>query len=171
MRKIPIQDASDAELAEFARNTLGLNVPGNITRAKLVSNIEACWSQPHIALEDGEAAPAAVESVAPPVEDVTPGHVKVFVNSTEEAGGSDPIPVGVNGKVMLVPRDAEVEIPVKYYLVLRNANAAKYKVLKNERGDEIGLDPNPTMVPLYPVQLRSALTDEMIEEAAQDKAA
>ena len=78
---------------------------------------------------------------------MSPGKVKLIIHTTTEAGGKDPVPIGVNGRVMLVPRGKEVEIPHAYFEVLKNAKRFDY-----EPGPEgYGLQP-PTEVQMYSFQ-------------------
>ena len=74
--------------------------------------------------------------------------MRVVLGVTEEAGGADPVQCGVNGKVMLIPRGIECDIPEAYFEVLQHAITYKYNALKDG-----GIDPMPRKVPLYPFQL------------------
>ena len=73
--------------------------------------------------------------------------MRIHVNITEEAGGNEPVPVSVNGKVMLIPRGKDVDVPAEYVEVLQHAISHKYDPLPDG-----GMNPVPREVPLYPFQ-------------------
>jgi hypothetical protein len=120
-KKIPIQLATAAQLQVYARKVLGLDLPAGLRQAQLVSKIKAV--NPDIKEIDAEDAPVqAVTPAAPAVHvDTNPRMVRVFIPAKDEIGGDRPVPVGVNGVMMLVPRGSPVEIPSAYAEVLANA--------------------------------------------------
>jgi hypothetical protein len=96
-----------------------------------------------------DAPPTAKQVGAKPLggEPVAPEKVKILIARTEDAGGDEPVPVGVNGPIMLVPRGEPVEIPYAYYEVLKNAVKDIYDPLPDG-----GMNPVPRKVPAYPFQ-------------------
>ena len=151
-RQVKIAEANHSELLMFARDTLGLNLPPNTKVETLIARITAAWDKEHILVP--EAEPEKPKQSGPKPQPVTSAQeepekakVRVIIQVTEEAGGADPVPVGVNGKVMLIPRGEEVDIPESYFEVLQHAITHKYEALPDG-----GMNPIPRKVPLYPFQ-------------------
>lgn len=149
-RTISIEEASAAELREFAVNTLGLDIHANSKRETILAKIGPVWDKPEITVSEAELES---EQVGPTPQPVTaaqqppePEKVRIHIAIQEGAGGQDPVPVAVNGKAMAIPRGKDVSIPVPYYEVLRNAVTHKYDV-----DDNGSIIPTPREVPLYPV--------------------
>lgn len=158
MKMIPIEQADRDQLKEFAETYLGMNFPNNTKEETMRAKVKAAWSKPEIPVADreaqAEAAQAEVEgqqgTPPPPVtaeQQRQPDKVRVIIARTDEAGGDEPVPVGVNGRVMLVPRGEEVDIPPSYYEALQHAVKNIY-----ERDDQGNLVPEPRKVPAYPIQ-------------------
>ena len=76
--------------------------------------------------------------------------VRLILSEQSGAGGDRPVPVGVNGKIMLIPRGEEVEIPRSYFEVLK---AAQTQITNQE--SEHGILKTRD-VSSYPFQLLSA---------------
>ena len=153
-RKIQLTDATADQCREFANNTLGLNLPVNTKPETVRAKIAASWDKDFIMVEP-EAKVDKQEGAAPtPVTaeqaEVKPKMVRIHINVTEESGGNEDVPVGVNGKVMLIPRGKDVDIPEPYFLVLQNAIAHKWDALPGG-----GMAPEPRKVPMYPFQVIS----------------
>lgn len=155
MKKIPIGEATEAQLRLFARDTLGIDIKATAKFATVRARVEQAWDKPEITIPDSEpestkevpsqAAPNPVtEEQQKPAKDM----VRLVIGVTEEAGGNSPVEVGVNGKVMLIPRGKEVEIPYSYFEVLKHAVTFKYDPLPDG-----GMAPEPRKVPLYPFQV------------------
>ena len=47
--------------------------------------------------------------------------IRVMINQQDGPDGKFDVPIGVNGKVLLIKRGEEVEIPEEYFFVLRDA--------------------------------------------------
>ena len=152
-RQIEIAKATHPELLTFARDTLGLNLPPNTKIETLRARITTAWDKDYITVPE-ETASAEPQQLGPKPQPATAdqkgpksGKVRIVITVTEEAGGNEPVPVGVNGKVMLIPRGEEVDIPESYFEVLQHAIAHKYDALPDG-----GMNPVPREVPLYPFQ-------------------
>ena len=158
MKKIPIREATEKELREFASGTLGMTIKSTAKLETVRARIQAAWDKDEITVPDHEVpeteqeakdrsvpqAPTPItEAQKPPAE----GMVRLIVHVSEEAGGSAAIQLGVNGKIMLVPRGEEVEIPQRFYEVLCHAITHKYESMPDG-----GMDPIPREVSLYPFQ-------------------
>lgn len=164
--RVKIADANRDQLLAFANTHLGMNLPGNTLEDTVRARITAAWDKDYIDLGSGESVAAAStqasnsdvvqDSETPPQEplpvtdaqkDPDREYVRVHLMVTDEAGGSDAVQVGVNGKVMLVPRGEDVDIPVEYFHVLQNAVEHRYDPLPDG-----GINPVPRVVPKYPFQ-------------------
>lgn len=154
-KQLLIADASTKELSAFARDNLGMNLPGNMLRENMLARIGAAWNKDFITIPDylsGE--PQHMDGAPPPPTTAEqaalpePGYVRIEISVTEDAGGNEAVPVGVNGKIMLIPRGKQVDIKRSYYQVLQNAVMRKYDPLPDG-----GINPVPRKVALYPFQL------------------
>lgn len=166
-KSILLTDASDKQLLHFAREVLNLEVDGRNSRSSLLAKIAQVHDGSDIPLDvlgdDGDAgAPVSPRSAGSRkkkgelgeggmnsgpmqgAQDVD--HYEIRLNSTQEVGGSRPVPVGVNGTVMLIPRDKPVVVAAPYIRVLENAKRADYY----PDGDGI---PIMQEVPSFPFQI------------------
>lgn len=151
-KKIALKAATQAQLRAFAQAYLGMSFPPNAKTEAIRSKIRAAWTKEEIPIEAPEAVEDTPQGTRPPsvtAEQRPPGpqKIKIIIQRTDEPGGDEPVPLGVNGRVMLVPRGEEVEIPTAYFEVLKNAVTHRYEALK-----EGGLNPVPREVPMYPFQ-------------------
>ena len=150
MKVIPISEASVEQLRKFAQETLGIEMKESVSVEKARAQISKSWDK-GIPIEDAEVESEQIGSAPTPVTDEQkdPGDemVRINIGVTEDAGGADPIQLGVNGKIMLVPRGQDVDIPQKYFEVLQHAVQNKY-----ESHPDGGMNPVPREVPLYPYQ-------------------
>lgn len=145
----PIEKATVQELRDFATKHLGLEC-GNLTKAELAANIKTAWAQPYILVEDPETPndhqqPARVVD---PNADLKPGYVRMIIQIVDEPGGEEPVPVGVNGKVMLIPRGEKVDVPERYWEALRHAERFVYDAMRDG-----GINPVPRKVSAFPHQV------------------
>jgi hypothetical protein len=152
-KRIPIAEASEAELRQFAETVLGMSIHPGAKIETVRAKVQAAWDKAEIVLPGDEVPKAAPPGVAPrPVTDSQQppeqGKVRIIIQRTEDAGGDQPVPVGVNGRVMLIPRGKEVDIPIPYFKVLQKAITHRFEDL----GDGKGINPIPREVPLYPYQ-------------------
>ncbi len=167
MKKIPIGEATEDQLRLFAINTLGIDIKASAKEETVLARVKQAWDKPDITIAESESEHVASKAVPQPVTDAqkptASGMVRLILGVTEEAGGNDPVPVGVNGKVMLIPRGIECEIPERYFEVLQHAVTHKYDPLPDG-----GMNPIPRKVPLYPFQVISsaALTEQRLASAA-----
>lgn len=173
---IPIEDATKEQLAAFAQQTLGLDVPKNSSVAAIKAKIAAAWDKDHItALADVDAsetasnpapaAPAPAPAAPAPAAPVAPAassagrmvsaggardpKVRLYIPSEERAGGNRAVFVGVNGRGILIPRDKEVDVAYRYYEALKNAVTTVHREDQETR-KLISYD-----APAYPFQVRA----------------
>ena len=151
-REVKIAEATHDQLLKFARETLGFNSPPNIGRETLIARISVAWNKDHItvaqaAAEVSQAGQAPLPQTAEQQAPEKP-MVRINIHITEEAGGNEAVPVGVNGRIMLIPRGKDVDIPYTYYEVLKHAVMNKYDPMPDG-----GMNPVPREVPTYPFQV------------------
>lgn len=158
MKQVDINQATHDELLEYGRNTLGLSLQPNTGLEKLRAKIMEASDKAYITIAEPEVPAAQVGDEPRPVEtqQAAPGRNMVRINIAvqEDAGGKDPVPVGVNGKIMIIPRGEDVDIPEEYFEAL--SHAVSHKFDPNEDGD--GLNPIPRKVSLYPHQVLGRFT-------------
>lgn len=154
MKKIAIAEATEAQLRRFASDTLGLDVARISKIETLRAKVREAHGHDEIMAADAPE-PEALQDAASPARAgkraAASGKVKILIAATDEKGGDEPIPVGVNGSVMLVPRGAPVEIPAAHYRVLASAVTDRY-----ETDDAGNIKPDPRRVPRFPVTLLQA---------------
>jgi hypothetical protein len=75
--------------------------------------------------------------------------VKIMIPQQNEAGGKEPVVVGVNGRIARIQRGIPVDVPIEYLEVLQNAQKVVYD--KDENGAPI----NPTLVMTHPFSILS----------------
>jgi hypothetical protein len=97
----------------------------------MIALIKTTWPNDFIFVDEAELAPAAEtqddQARAEAQIKIQTGDSQndpkwiIKIASTELPGGRDPVPVGVNGRVALIQRDMEAEVPHRYIEALRNA--------------------------------------------------
>lgn len=150
-KMIPLAEADEAQLRAFAQDYLGMTFPGNTKADTMRAKIMPAWNKSEIPVEvPSDAAVDQQEGSPPPApngQQHDPTKVRIIVQRTEDAGGDEPVPVGVNGRLMLIPRGEEVSVPYPYFEVLQNAVKHIYDPLP-----EGGISNTPRKVPAYPFQ-------------------
>jgi len=158
MKLIPIANATEAQLREFAQDTLGIEIKASATLEQVRAQITPAWDRdipvaegsPEPVLAGDQPSPVTEQQLEPPA-----GKVRINIGIQEEAGGADPVPVGVNGRIMLIPRGKPVDVPECYVEALSHAVTFKYGTLP----DGMGIDPVPRKVQLYPFQILGRASD------------
>lgn len=150
MAKIKFAAATVPQLVAFATTTLGIEVDGTPRAADLRAKmIAAGFTGDEIEVAD--PAPGSTRQPLTP-EDVA-GRKMIRINIPMQegvAGGTEPVLVGVNGTVARIVRGEDVDVPVEYVEVLRNANKEIF-----DRGPNGELT-NPKLVPIYPFSILGA---------------
>ncbi len=163
MKLIPIAEATGPQLRTFAQDTLGIDIRAKDSAEQIRAKVQMAWDR-DIPVNEPNPAPTLAGDQPKPVtnEQLEPeeGMVRIFIGIQEEAGGSDPVPVGVNGRIMLIPRGKNVDIPERYLEALQHAVTFKYDPLE----DGMGINPVPREVQLYPFQVVGRVAD--LEHAA-----
>lgn len=170
--KIPIADATDQQLREFCE-LQQLDGWAGGSRAELLAIIETAWAQDWVfvasaspELDEDEAAAAAqqVQAAVPLGLRVTGGtgaNDPIFVVRIGNApvpGGDQPVPVGVNGKTVVLQRNMTVELPARYFYALESA--IREEVTQDQKTGEL----NTMQVTAYPVQVITRPSDSELRE-------
>jgi len=146
VKQIPINEASAKDLADFATANLGLEVNFRMGSAAIRAKMATTgYTKDYIEIEEAEpVAPAPVAEGAAPRK-----FVIIMIAAQETPGGSEPVPVSVNGRAMWIERSKPSRVPIEYYQALMNA--VKY-VYDPDPGPKGGLLP-ARAVTTYPVTL------------------
>ncbi|WP_395451194.1 hypothetical protein ACHMW7_16210 [Aminobacter sp. UC22_36] len=151
MKRIPITEATATQLADFATANLGLTDVQFRMGADKIRSLMATVGYDKDYIEIAE--PPVGAGRAPIDPDAVPSterrYVNIIIQAQEGPGGSDPVPVSVNGRAMWIERAKESRIPFEYFEALRNAVKKVYD--PNPQG---GLMP-PRNVPTYPFTVLS----------------
>lgn len=170
VQQVLLNDATLEQLRGFATNYLGLELAPTLNTDNVRAKITAAWPQPFILVPDTNP-PTSIESASsPPAPPTAPGEVpgapllagrqtvrpdagkvRISIARQEGPGGADPVPVGVNGKIMVIPRDEDCDIPYPYYEALSHAIKKVYDPMP----DGNGYNPIPRLVPEYPWNTKS----------------
>jgi hypothetical protein len=140
MKTININEATGPQLVWFAQNALNIEgIRPNMSKAEMIAKIRAVgYDKDTIEVEQvEEAKPKALAADSRET-------VRIVIPGSDTPGGSDPVPVSVNGSAMLIPRDEECEIPYPFYEALKNAVRQVYTPLPD------GGISAPKNVPAYP---------------------
>lgn len=162
-KEVKLSEATPAELRDYGRLYLGLAFDDNTPAEKMLTEISKAIQTDKIIVPADPAPRARAQAIKPPrvmtpdAADVgaAPGQEKVLIRimATRDPGGDQPVPVGVNGSVMLIPRNRDVEIPRAFYEVLRNAVEFQYDPDIDAQGRVVGVKSPPREVPAYPFSL------------------
>ena len=146
MIRIPIAKATDAQIRDFC-DVQQLELAGT-TRSAMLAALSSAWEHDHIlapaaAPEPADsAAPAGAVSPRPQAQQrVSTGLGEddpkwlVEIGETEMIGGKDPVPVGVNGRAVVLQRNMRILLPHRYKLALDLA--IRETVEQDERSHEI----------------------------------
>lgn len=154
-QKISIHDASDAQVLDYARNVLNLDVDGRSSRTTIMAKIAAVYDGDTIEVDAPKAAGKAEPEDAAP-EDVETKrrrqqkaraarqlgdagsapmqmqgasdvpHYEIEVMKSSGPDGDAPVEVWVNGRLLVIPRAKRVEVPGPFLDVLQNAVQVEY---------------------------------------------
>lgn len=138
LKQIPIAKASDEQLAEYAAVTLQLDVENLSTRQEVIAAIGLSWPNDWITVEATLLEEQLVREdqagrvVTEPQQRLRGSSgaddpkVIITIGQTEQPGGRDPVPVGVNGHTLVIQRGLSAEMPYRYFLALQNAMHTNY---------------------------------------------
>lgn len=154
MKKIPIAEATAAQLRTFAREVCGLpDVKDTANKQTLVAQIQAAWEHDFILASDEERTSKERSSknrFADETPEKHPETVVVLIHGSEEPGGDRPVELGVNGQNMLVERNKDQEIPWAFFIALQNAEQHFHDPMPVNDQSNGGINPVPRKVMRYP---------------------
>lgn len=154
--KKPISEATAGEIRDFARIGLGLDdiKDGDSKQALLAKLSAAGYSLPTIIIPNPDLIPSEEDSNergrsrrVNPKTGLT--EVRIMIHKSEKAGGSRPVPVGVNGRMMMIPRGKPEWVPEHFVQVLENAVELHYPPYDGD-ADFLGGLKEPEKVSAYP---------------------
>ena len=163
MIRIPIARATDAQIRDFCDvQQLELS---KTTRSAMLATLSAAWEHDYLlapAPDPSEAAgerervsPTAQQRVSTGLGEDDPKWL-VEIGETEMIGGKDPVPVGVNGRAVVLQRNMRIELPHRYKLALDLA--IRETVEQDERSHEI----STSRVRNYPLTVLEKPSEEAI---------
>lgn len=148
-RHVPLAEAENDQLKDFAATILGLEFDGRTGSQAMRAKIrEAGWTK--------DTIPVLAQSA--PRQDTKPSGAKqafekngrpfyrIMIPNEEKPGGEEPVMVSVNGRAMYIPRGEPQEVPAEYVEVLENAQSLVYEQYTGGKG---GLG-KPRIVQSYP---------------------
>lgn len=167
-KQLPISEATDAQIFDFVE-AMQLN-PTTRDRNALLGLLAPAWSNTFILVPDDSGAPATAQSEVDQLVQVqpqarqygneTPGasdpKVELTIGYTEMPGGKDMVPVQVNGRNLILPRNVRVSIPYRFFLALEQAQRGE--VSQDEKSREI----SEVQVTNYPLNIHRRPSDEEI---------
>lgn len=173
MKTVAIDEATLDQLKEFATNTLGLSYHHTANTTHMLSMIRQVHTKDTIQVADTDAQaaqtmqdPASLTQTQPSagkemnaVKSSKDPKVTIMIPLSEKEGGDRPVPVGVNGKQMLLPRGKDIVIPYRYYEALLNAVKTEHVQDPNDDQYEI----KSREVPAYGFQVKRMPPDEEIK--------
>jgi hypothetical protein len=126
MQKILIADASAKQLADYAETVLGLEgVDYRLGKGKIEEKMRAVlYDKDFIEVEDDEAPIARIN---PPAPTNARRMATIMIPNQDKPGGTEPVPVAVNGRQLWIPRQAPQTIPWEYMHALDNAKKFVYE--------------------------------------------
>lgn len=144
-KKIPLNDATASELADFGSKNLGLEVNFRMGADKIRATMAAAgYTKDFIEVEAPDDKPDPNARVASGEPEAPRKMVTIQINNQPGPGGKEHVPVGVNGKVYLIKRGEPVKVPIEVVHVLENAKTTAYD--RGPNGEPI----NPTDVLKHP---------------------
>jgi hypothetical protein len=160
MQKIAIADASAKQLADYAETVLGIEgVDYRLGKAKIEEKMRATmYDKDYIEVPDEEAP---IQRIDPTVIPGARRMATIFIHNQDKAGGTEPVPVAVNGRQLFIPRNQEATIPWEYYHALGNAKHFVY-----QQGPNGELIYPPSEVHEYPFSLIREDPAPNVEKAA-----
>lgn len=158
--RIPTDKATLQQLRDFAEVIMGLELAERETKQTILGKLAAAGFTGESVPAVGAAPVAATSrpaSTGPGNRRMRPGtedsaapvwEVQILIPTSSEPGGDEPVPVGVNGRVMYIPRGEPVWVNETYVEALNNAERYVYEPYTEGMG---GLS-TPRVVKSYPFQ-------------------
>lgn len=144
--KIPLQDATTAQLHQYATTVLGLSIAPSAARATILGKIAFASDVTDIVLPAApqvQAAPASFSALSDDEGEME----TIIIDKTEEGGGDQPVWVSVNGRGLWIERGKPQRVKKCYVHSLLNAVRTVYQ---QDRTDH---DMVAREVPSYPFRI------------------
>lgn len=192
LETIAIAEATDQQLRAYALMFLQLDINKQASTETIIAKIKEAQTHENITIvieddgeQDGAPPPSHDEQGKPyitqPLTPAADGRLfdndsskdpRITINIFEGTGkfGKRPIPVGVNGRTMLLPRNKDINIPYRYYLALKDAVQTEVHDEANER-DATQIDRTSSDVPSYPFSVVLPPSKKELEDWAESKRA
>lgn len=129
-KRIPITEASDQQVEDFL-DMMQLDRSETTGRANLLALLATVHDEDHIIVSVNEGSDQAdqnEEAMPEPQQFPSFGQAyksdpiwRMKIGTTPMPGGKQPVPVGVNGVVVVIQRDMVVDVPHRFYLALQAA--------------------------------------------------
>jgi hypothetical protein len=165
MIRIPIATATDAQIRDFC-DVQQVELT-NTSRSGMLATLSAMWEHDHILAPGAEPGDEmdAREKVQPVAQQIVSTGLGendpkwlVEIGETEMIGGKDPVPVGVNGRAVVLQRNMRIELPHRYKIALDLA--VRETVEQDERTHEI----STSRVRAYPLYIHERPSDADIAQ-------
>lgn len=152
-KTIRVDDATAAELREFAANTLNLDIAPASNKGTILAKLDAAgFNGKEITVTDQAAMPPA-QKIETTTSDTGKRYdekgreiVRIIIAREDKPGGDEAVQGCHNGVPFEIIRGVPVDVPKIYYNVLKNARGTRYANMRQ------GLE-GPQIVPAYPVNL------------------
>ncbi|MBF0175715.1 MAG: hypothetical protein HQL63_02530 [Magnetococcales bacterium] len=127
MIKVSLAEASRVQMQEFARDVLGVTLTRNLGADAMRERIrQAGYEEIDVKEEQAEEKKGQEYQ-----EDADT--VRIHLQRSDGKGGDRPVPVAVNGSLMLIPRGKAVRVPRKFVEALQNAKTTHFE--QDEHGE------------------------------------
>jgi len=155
MQRVEIADATADQLRQFGVVQLGLDLGGTENRRTMIGKLaEIGYNLDFINLVEVSATPVVNDapSGAFNTRENERGEreVRITIHKQDKPGGEDHVQVGVNGRLMLIPRGDPFFVPESYVEVLKHAVELVYPEYDPSKNDGRGGLDEPRKVHAYP---------------------
>lgn len=134
-KQIPINEATDRQLRDFATRSLQLELHHSLGRARILAAMAPVHTSDFITVPDDEPAPDAPAPLVQTAQPVTAPQARLkggradadpkvevtIQNGSSQVDGGDDVFVSVNGRYWQIQRNKRVSIPYRVFLVLQGA--------------------------------------------------
>ncbi|MBF0136135.1 MAG: hypothetical protein H7833_05765 [Magnetococcus sp. DMHC-1] len=125
--KVVLAEASRSQMQEFARDLLGINLPRNLGAETMRERIRQAGFEEIDVKEEQSEEKNDLEN------NVEGDAMRIHLQRSDGKGGDRPVPVAVNGSLMLIPRGKPVQVPRKFVEALQNARTTHFE--QDENGE------------------------------------
>lgn len=152
-RKVPLDEATDAELASFAMLSLGLEIGPKDKREQILAKIRTTYTADFLVVPkatDLRERPRDLTASVRPAENGVEEDDEIHVLIHADQKDSSPVWLAVNGIGLWVPRGVKVWLKRRYVNVLEQAEQFVYPEYDVNLNGGLGGLSDPRVVKLYP---------------------